>query len=555
MLIMCGTVFPQIFFEDVSKTAGLDVSHISTAENRYIVESMSGGAAVFDCNDDGLVDIATVNGSSVKSFLKGGDPFIALFVRKNAKDLSFEDKTKDAGLLRKGWGMGINAVDYDNDGILDIFVTGFEGNALYKGLGGCKYKDVTEATGPLGTGFLAGAAWADYDKDGDLDVFISGYVTLDLNKLPVFGGAKNCSYRGIRVQCGPRGLPGKRDYLFRNEGKGKFTDISKEARVIDTNEYFGLGVVWSDLDNDGWLDLFVANDSTPNYLYRNKKNGKFEDISFESGVSFSGEGDEQSSMGITVEDVDRDGDFDIFLTHFESEYNTLYFNLMKNGFLDRTAEAKLSIPARPYVGWGTAFIDFDHDTWLDLFTVNGHVYPQMDLVKEEGVVGFKQKFLVQRNKGDGTFEDVTKVTGLDSLTLESRRGAAFADFNQDGKMDVVVTNLGAKPTLLINRTKLKGNSITISVAQKEGNRAAIGARVVLDLGKYKLMREVKAGESYLSQNEMILHFGVGEAKAIRSVTVTWPDGSKEEFKNLKTGFHHHIVKGSKASQSRAFSRE
>lgn len=535
--------FGQIVFEDISEKAGLNVKHISTAENRYIVESMSGGAAVFDCNEDGLVDIVTVNGSSVESFKKGGDPFVSLYVRKDSKAITFSNKTNEAGLKRKGWGMGVNAIDLDNDGKIDLFITGFNGNAVYKGIGGCRFEDVTEEIGPFGFGFLAGSAWADFDKDGDLDVFITGYVKLDLKKLPVFGGAKNCSFRDIRVQCGPRGLPGERDFLYRNEGNGKFTDISKEAGVIDSNEYFGLGAVWSDLDNDGWLDLFVANDSTPNYLYRNKKDGTFEDISFESGVSFSGEGDEQSSMGVSIEDVDWDGDFDIFLTHFENEYNTIYFNLLKNGFIDRSTESKLSIPSKPFVGWGTAFVDLDHDGWMDLFTVNGHVYPQVDLVKGKDIPRFKQKFLVQKNMGDGTFKDVTGSTGLDDLPLRSRRGAAFADFNRDGKMDVVVTNLGEKPTLLINKTKSTGNSVTFSLGQAKVNRAAIGARIELNLGKRKMIREVKAGESYLSHNQMILHFGVGEVNVIPEVTVTWPDGTRQTHKTIKTGHHHSIRKG------------
>src|SRR5688572_8711877 len=290
---------PSIEFKDISSTSGINVSHISTPENRYIVESMSGGVAVFDCDNDGFLDVATVNGSSVERFKTGGDPFVTVYHQidgASTKTPKFENVTAMAGTGRKGWGMGVTAVDYDGDRIADLFVTGFGGNVLYRGLGKCKFTDSTERAGIKGSGFMTGSAWADYDRDGDLDVFVAGYVELDLNKLPVFGSSATCSFRGIRVQCGPRGLPGDPDLFFRNKGDGTFEEVSAVLGLSDKKEFFGLGAVWTDIDNNGWPDLYVADDSGPNYLYKNKAGAGFADISFESGTSYSRDGGEQGSM-------------------------------------------------------------------------------------------------------------------------------------------------------------------------------------------------------------------------------------------------------------------
>lgn len=533
----------------------MDVSHISTAENRYIIESMSGGAAVFDCNDDGFLDAATVNGSSVDNFKKGGDLFVSLYKQidiANAKTVKFENITKSANLTRKGWGMGISAADFDGDGILDLFVTGFDGNAVYKGKGGCKFEDVTEKTGLNGKGFQTGIAWADYDRDGDLDVFVAGYVSLDLNNLPVFGSSKTCSYKGIRVQCGPRGLEGERDYLYRNKGDGTFEEVAEKAGVADKNEYYGLGVTWTDYDNDGWLDLYVANDSSPNYLYKNKKDGTFSDVSFESGTSYSGDGGEQGSMGVSIEDYDWDGDLDIFVTNFESEQNTLYQNLGAKGFIDFSSQSKLGQAAKPFVGWGTAFVDFDNDGWLDLFIVNGHVYPQMELVKGEKDEGFRQHFLLQRNLGGGKFDDVTENSGLKKLPLASRRGAAFGDLNNDGLVDVVVTNLGEKPTVLMNTSSNKNQKIIFKLIEKGKNKDAIGSRITVKTDKRSMMKEIQAGASYISQNDFRLHFGLGSNEKIESVEVRWSDGKIEKISGVKPDQIVIITQGKTITDTKKF---
>lgn len=521
---------PVIAFKDISNESGIDVSHTSSAENRYIIESMSGGAAVFDCDADGFLDVATVNGSSVENFKKGGDLFVTLYRQiEGAKNKTpkFENITASAGLARKGWGMGVTAVDFDSDNILDLFVTGFNGNAVYRGKGACKYEDVTEKTGLKGIGFQTGSAWADYDRDGDLDVFVPGYVALDLNNLPVFGSSKTCSYKGIRVQCGPRGLLGERDYFYQNKGDGTFVEIAEKAGLADKNKYYGLGVVWADYDNDGWLDLYVANDSSPNYLYKNNRDGTFSDVSFESGTAYGGGGEEQGSMGVGFADYDNDGWQDVFVTNFENEPNTLYRNLGDKGFLDVSAEARVAQPSKPYVGWGTSFVDFDNDGLLDLFIVNGHVYPQMEFVKSETVAGFRQPLLLQRNAGDGKFEDVTAASGLRSLPLFSGRGAAFGDLNNDGLIDVIVTNLADKPIVLLNTTDNKNQSVTFKLVQNGKNKDAIGARVTLKTDKRSLMQEVEAGASYLSQNDFRLHFGLNSNEKIQSVEVRWNDGKTE----------------------------
>ena len=544
--ITAAAQMPAISFKDISAQSGLNVTHISTAENRYIIESMSGGAAVFDCDGDGFLDVATINGSSVDNFKKGGDLFLTLYRQVDgAKSITprFENITGTANLTRKGWGMGVTAVDVDGDGTLDLFATGFEGNALYRGKGNCRYEDVTERTGLRGAGFQTGAAWADYDRDGDLDVFVAGYVSLDLNNLPVFGSSQTCSFKGIRVQCGPRGLPGERDYLFRNKGDGTFEEISDKIGVSDKAKYYGLGVMFADINNDGWPDIYVANDASPNYLYRNDKNGTFSDVSFETGASYSGAGVEQGSMGVGIGDYDNDGFFDIFVTNFEGEHNTLYRNLASKGLSDVSSQSGVGQPSRPLVGWGTSFVDFDNDGWFDLLVTNGHVYPQMEYAKSDSTTGFRQPFLLHRNLGSGKFEEISKASGLRDLPMFSSRGAAFGDLNNDGLIDVVVTNLGEKPLVLMNTTKNQNNRVTLRLMQKGKNQDAIGSRVTLRTNRRSMMQEVQAGASYLSQNDFRLHFGLATGENIESVAVRWADGQLEQIDGVQPNLIITVAQG------------
>jgi len=545
-LAQAPSVAPAIpKFEDVSKQAGLNVSHLSSPEKRYILESMSGGVGFIDCDNDGKLDIVTVNGSSVDHYRQGGDPMVTLYHQD--ADLKFSNITKDAGLTIKGWGMGVAVADFDNDGWQDLYVTGYGGNVLYRNLGNCKFEDVTEKAGVRVGGFSTGASWADYDRDGKVDLFVPRYVFVDINKLPEFGSNdKFCRFRGILVQCGPGGLPGESDFLFHNRGDGTFEDVSKKAGVDDPERRYGMQSVWADYDNDGWPDLYVANDAGPNFLYHNKHDGTFEEVGLLSGVALSLDGQEQGSMGVDVADFDHDGRLDIFVTNFADQPDTLYWNQGVRGMTDISWNAQLAQPSYPLVGWGTAFFDMDNDGWPDIFVANGHVYPQMDLVK--GGTPYKQPLLLFRNKRDRTFEDVTAISGLDKLPLSSRRGAAFGDVNNDGKVDVLILNVGEPPTLLINRTQSSNHAVLFKLISTKSNKAAIGARVTVTAGDLVQFNEVRSGSSYLSQNDLRLHFGLGERTRMDTVEIFWPTGKKEVYKDLSSDLIYTIVEGEGISQ-------
>ena len=530
------TPVPQ--FKDVAKEVGLTVSHISTSEKKYIVESMSGGAGLIDCDNDGKLDIITVNGSTIERYRQGGDPMITLYHQD--ANLRFADITQAAGLTRKGWGMGVAVADYDNDSLPDIYVTGYGGNALYHNLGNCKFEDVTDKAGVAAGGFSTGAAWADYDKDGRVDLFVSRYVHFDMNKLPDFGSdEKNCRFKGILVQCGPWGMLGESDLLFHNRGNGTFEEVSKKAGVDDPNHYYGLGVVWGDYDNDGWPDLYVANDTGPNYLYRNKHDGTFEEVGMLAGIALSAEGEAQGSMGVDWGDYRHEGRLSMFVTNFTEQPDTLYRNLGKDGFSDVSWPAKLAKPTYPYVGWGTAFFDMDNDGWLDIFVANGHVYPQVDSVP--GGPPYRQPMQLFRNNRDGTFEDVSSV--LASIPAESRRGAAFGDINNDGNIDIVIVNVGAPPTLLLNQGGNNNHRALFKLIGTKSNKMAIGARITVKAGKLTQFSEVRAGGSYISSNDPRLHFGLGSEDKMAEVEIRWPSGRIEMLRDVPADFIYTIIEG------------
>ncbi len=397
-------------FEDIGAQAGLTVFHISSPQARYIIESVSGGVGLIDCDNDGKLDIITVNGSSVDRYRQqGGDPMITLYHQD--ADLKFTDVTKQAGLTRKGWGMGVAVADYDNDGLPDIYVTGYGGNVLYHNLGNCKFEDVTEKAGVGGGELSLGAAWGDYDRDGNVDLFVSRYVHVDMNKLPELGSnEKFCRFRGVLVQCGPWGLQGETDLLFHNRGDGTFEEVSKKAGVDNPHHYYGMGVEWADYDNDGWPDLYVANDAGPNYLYRNKGDGTFEETGLVLGADLSGDGQELGSMGVDMGDYDHDGRLDLIVTEFVDQSDTLYHN-SKDGFEDVSVNSRIEQPSHPYVGWGTGFFDMDNSGWLDIFVANGHVYPQVDTIPD--AAHFRQPILLFRNNRDGTFDEVATARGAE----------------------------------------------------------------------------------------------------------------------------------------------
>jgi len=542
-------------FEDVAAKAGLTVAHISSPDKKYIVESMSGGVGLIDCDNDGKLDIITVNGSTVQRYKQGGDLMITLYHQDtdpNDKDKDprnaephFTDITKSAGLTHKGWGMGVAVADYDNDGLQDIYVTGYGGNALYHNLGNCKFEDVTDKAGVGAGGFSTGAAWADYDRDGRVDLFVSRYVHVDIDNLPQFGNdPRFCRFKGVLVQCGPWGLPGESDLLFHNKGDGTFEEVSQKAGVDDPHHYYGLGATWGDYDNDGWPDLYVANDAGPNFLYRNKHDGTFEDVGLLDGVALSGDGAEQGSMGVDWGDYLHEGRLSMVVTNFVEQGTTLYHNLGKDNFADVSVRAKLMKPTYPFVSWGTAFFDMDNDGWLDLFIANGHVYPQVDTIP--GGTPYRQPMLLFRNHRDGTFEDVSSVFA--NMPPQSRRGAAFGDINNDGNVDIVVLNVGEPPSLLLNRNQSPNHRVLLKLIGVKSNKAAIGARVTVKAGTLAQFSEVRGGASYLSQNDLRLHFGLGANEKMSEVSIRWPNGGTEILRDVPADFIYTIVEGSGIQQ-------
>ena len=532
--------FPPVpQFTDVAAEVGLTASHIAAPQALYVIDSTSGGSGLFDCDGDGRLDVVLVNGSTVDRYRTGGDPMVTLYHQK--PDGTFEDITKEAGLTRRGWGMGVAVADYDNDGKLDLFVTGYGGSALYHGLGNCKFEDVTDKAGVRGEGFMTGAAWGDYDRDGYVDLFVSRYSHLDINNLPQFGSNKFCRYKGILVQCGPWGLVGESDFLYHNRGDGTFEEVSAKAGVQDKIGYYGLGVMWVDYDGDGWPDLLVANDSVPNYLYHNNHDGTFTDMAMLTGVALSGEGMELGNMGVDWGDYNHTGRLSFFVTHFEEQPNSLYQNLGPTGFNDVSWTSGVGQPGYPYVGWGTGFFDMDNDTWLDLFVVNGHVYPQVDTVD----VGprFREPMLLHRNNRDGTFDDVSKEAGLQSMPLQSRRGAAFGDVFNNGNVDVLVLNVGQPPSLLKNLNADGYHRVSFRLVGNKSNRAAIGAFLKVTSGGVSQISEVRGGGSYLSQNDLRQHFGLGLSKKIDSVEIRWPSGLVETLHDIAADAIYTIVEG------------
>jgi len=531
---------PVPVFRDISAQAGLTTSHISSAQKYYVIESMSGGIGLFDCDNDGKLDIVMVNGSTVDRYRqRGGDPLVTLWHQD--ANLKFTDITEKAGLTRKGWGMGVAVADFDNDGNLDLFVTGYNGNALYRNKGNCTFEDVTEKAGVRGGGFSTGAAWADYDRDGYVDLFVSRYVHVDMNNLPEFGSTKFCHFKGAPVQCGPWGMEGETDLLYHNRGDGTFEEVSKKAGVEDPDKYYGLGVTWGDYDNDGWPDLFVADDATPNHLYHNNHNGTFSDDAMVAGIAMNSEGQALGSMGVTWGDYDHSGRLSMFVTEFADQPNTLYHNLGTHGFEDVAMSSRLGQPSLPLVGWGTTFFDMDNDGWLDLFVDNGHVYPQMDAVK--GSAAYAEPMLLHRNLHNGTFEEVSKPAGLADMPLKARRGAAFGDIANNGNVDIVILNIGAPPTLLLNTNNTASHRVLFELEGTKSNRAAIGARVTIHAGGMTQLDEVRAGGSYLSQNDLRLHFGLGSATKIDSVEVRWPTGKTEIFREVAADKIYAVVEG------------
>jgi len=529
-----------LLFRDIGSAAGITFQHHSAPEKKYIVESMGGGVAILDFDNDGLVDIYFVDSLTVDTARDPKAARSALY--RNLGNLKFEDVTEKAGVGHPGWGMGVCTADVDGDGWEDLYVTALGPNRLYRNNHDGTFAEISEKAGVTGGGWSAGCGFADYDRDGDLDLFVSRYVKLDLENLPEFGKGKTCEHRGIKVQCGPRGLPGMGDFLFQNGGNGRFMEVGEPAGVSDPRAYFGLGVAWFDYNDDGWPDLYVANDSTPSFLYLNLKNGTFKEVAFPMGVAVSEDGAEQGGMGLAVGDYDGSGRLSIFKTNFAEEYNNLYHN-DRDHFTDVSFRSKTAASSLPFVGWGAAFLDYDNDGLLDILAVNGHVYPQMDQARLGASAGYRQRKLLYHNRGEGLFDEVAAQFGPVLTDERVSRGLAVGDLDNDGRLDVVINDLDGSPQVLRNELAVRGNWLLLKLEGKGRNTDAIGAVVKVKAGKLNLMRLVQSGTSYLSQEDMRRHFGLGQEKQVDSLEVLWPDGTTTKMENVKANRLLEIVQG------------
>ena len=531
----------KVRFTDITAQAGLTFKHVASPDKKYIVESMSGGVALFDYDNDGDLDIFFVNSLTVDLVKSKGKTRSELY--RNEGNGKFTEVGVKAGVSDVGWGMGVAIGDYNNDGFEDVYVTCLGPDHLFKNNGDGTFSDVTNKAGVNDPRWSTGASFVDYDRDGDLDLFVANYVDFDINNLPEFGQGQTCQYKSIPVQCGPRGLKGAGDSLFRNNGNGTFTDVTKAAGVGDADGFYGLGVMTSDFDDDGWIDIFVANDSTPNFHYRNNGDGTFKEIGFTAGTAVNENGSEQGCMGVTAGDYDHDGRMDLFVTNFADEYNTLYHNDGRNGFTDVSYAAKVAAVSLPHVGWGTKFFDFDNDGWVDLFVANGHVYPQLP--------SYRQPRLLHRNNRDGTFTEVSAEFGAILTEHRASRGVVFGDLDNDGDIDLLVADLDGTPQLLRNENGNANNSILIKTVGVKSNRGGVGARVKVVSGDLTQTDEVRSGDSYISQSDMRLHFGLEKRTKIDSIEVRWPSGTVDEI----TGVGVHRVLTIKEGQGKIDEKE
>jgi hypothetical protein len=521
-----------VIFADVTRAAGLDkFHHVSgTHEKQTILETPGSGVALLDYDNDGWLDIYLLNGSTFAALKGQAAPPRAMLFHNN-HDGTFTDVTEKAGVANERWGFGVAVGDYDNDGWPDIYVSNFGKNRLYHNNHDGTFTDVAEKAAVTLGGWSTGATWGDYDHDGRLDLFVPGYVKFDPDNQPIAGKSELppgfCQFRGIDVMCGPRGLPGESDHLFHNNGDGTFTDVSVKAGVSDPRGYYGLASVFVDVDDDGWPDLLVANDSVPKYLYRNKHDGTFEDVSYLSGFALSDEGREQAAMGIAVGDYNHDGKVDFCITNFSDDYDTLYRNDGDASFSDISVAAGLANATIPFLGWGTGFLDYDNDGFVDLFFANGHVYPGVD--KQDWGTTWAQRPLLFRNVNGSKFEEVPPATGSGLAVVVSARGAALGDLFNDGHIDVVLNVIDSTPVLLRNVAKNSNHWLTLKlIGGPKSPRDAIGAKVFLSAAGVRQRGDVFSGGSYASSSDQRLHFGLGTAAKVDKAEIFWPDGTKEE---------------------------
>jgi len=521
---------PPFGFEDAGRRAGLDAVTVFGGKdtNRYLLETTGSGVAMFDYDGDGRQDLFFVNGTTLEGFPKGQEPRPHLY--RNRDGSHFEDVTVAAGLSEQwGWGQGACSGDYDNDGHEDLLVTYYGQNRLFHNTGRGRFDDVTGAAGLTQSRLRwnTGCAFIDYDRDGRLDLFIANYIDLDLATAPTPDSGL-CRFKGVPVACGPPGLKGGVNLLYHNVGGGRFEDVSERSGITRANGSYGLGVSTLDFDNDGWTDLYVANDSNPSALYRNRHDGTFEDVGVKAACAYSQDGKPQAGMGVAIGDFDRNGSMDILKTNFAGDTSTLYAN-MGDGFCeDRTFDGGLGLNTR-WLGWGAGFADFDNDGWLDIFLTNGHVYPEVRQLRTEA--GYEQRKVVYRNVG-GRFEDVTERLGPPATSAKAGRGTAFGDIDNNGTVDVAINNVHDTPDLFLTSAPAANHWLLLRLVGTRSNRSAIGARVTVRAGAVVQIQEVRGGGSYISQNDLRVHFGLGATSRVDRLEVRWPNGLEEMWEGV-----------------------
>ncbi len=537
----------QAHLIDVTAGSKITFMHTSAPEKKFVVESMSGGLALFDYDKDGWIDVYFVNSPIV-----GSDPNATRSeLWRNNGDGTFTNVTEKAGVGNVGWGMGACAGDFDNDGWEDLYVTSFGPNHLFKNNGDGTFTDVTQKAGVGDDRWSCGSAFGDYDNDGWLDLFVSNYVDFKLSNLPEFGKGKMCQYRGVPVQCGPRGLPGAGDALYHNNGDGTFTEVSKAAGVSDPAGRYGLGVAWCDFNDDGLIDLYVANDAGPNFLYKNNGNGTFTELGMLAGCAVSEDGGEQGSMGVTIGDYDHRGKWNIFVTNFSDEYNAFYRHEKDFLFTDLSFATKTAQISFPFVCWGVKFFDYDNDGWLDLFITAGHVYPQMENARL-GTTYLQRKLFFKNNR-DGTFAEIAADVGPSLMIRAAARGAVFGDLDNDGDIDVVVNNLDGPSLVLRNDGGNRNNFISIRLIGTVSNRDAYGARVKATAGDLIQTDECRSGGGYISQHDNRLHFGLEKRTKVDSIEVRWPRGKVETFANIPANSFIALTEGNPTPEVKTLS--
>jgi hypothetical protein len=497
-------------------------------KNRYLLETTGCGSAFLDYDNDGWQDIFLVNGTRLAGLPGNQAPTNRLY--HNNGDGTFQDVTQKAGLTRTGWGQGVCAGDYDNDGNEDLFISYYGRNALYRNNGNSTFTEVADKAGVAAnrTRWGSGCAFVDYDLDGNLDLFVASYIDLDLKTAPLPESGP-CLYRGLTVACGPPGLTGGVNSLYRNNGNGAFTDVSEQSGITRINGTYGLGVLTGDFDNDGWPDIYVANDSAAATLYHNNTNGRFTDIGLEAGCAFSIDGKPQAGMGVSAGDYDRDGWLDIFKTNFSGDTSTLYRNTGKATFDDVTFPAGVGINTR-WLGWGCGFLDADNDGWLDIFLVNGHVYPEVERLTSEA--GYAQRKVLYRNLRNGRFEDVSEQAGAAVIQPSPARGCAFGDYDNDGDTDILINPVNAMPELLRCDSRTGNNWIKVKTIGVKSNRSGIGARVRCVTEQGSQIDEVRSGGSYYSQNDLRVHFGLGSSERVKTLEIRWPGGQIDTINDV-----------------------